>query len=96
MSDIDDHEFNEDHVRPVPLEDIPRHTWEVTFQGDMKPITAHMALRPTESLAAWHFVDFIENDDGDRTEHYVNILDANHVSSVVLVRPDGSRKEMVG
>jgi hypothetical protein len=96
MSDID-HPYDEDHIRPVPLEGIPRHTWVVTVEGqNPRGITTHMALRPTEDFPGWRFVDFVDNDEGVRLEHNIELIDAEKVTSVVLVRPDGSRKEMVG
>jgi len=96
MSDTEGHEFNENHIRPVPLEEIPRHTWEVTIAGrSPRQITTHMAIRPTTKLPGWTFSDFTDNEDGTRIERIIELLDADQVISVVLVRSDGSRKEMV-
>lgn len=97
MSDVQAHDYNESHVRPVPLEDIPKHTWLVTTKTEgPRVITTHMALRPDPTLDAWRFVDFIDVEEGWRVEYTVDIIAAEEVASLVLVRPDGSRKEMVG
>ena len=94
MSTVSDTEQPE--FPPVPLADIPKHTWEIVADGQKRTIECHMCIRPDESINGWKFIDFIENEDGDRTEHFLWIVDPVRVSSLVLVRPDGTRKEMVG
>ena len=91
----DTHEFDPDHVRPVPLTDIPRHTWEVTTVGTTpRQIVCHMALRPTGDFPFWKFAD-LTDVEGRRLERKIELLAQGDVTSVVRVYPDGSRREMV-
>lgn len=97
MSDPEVHEHNEDHVRPVALEDIPRHTWIVTTaDGGTREITTHMALRPEVEFDAWRFVEFVDVEKGWRIENTIDIIASEDLTSLVWLRPDGTRKEMIG
>jgi hypothetical protein len=91
---VSSHEYDESHVVAVPLEDIPKHTWEIKTRGVSKIVVGHMLLRPTESVPAWQLVDFVDVDDGWRVEQTVDLFAEEDVESVIYIRSDGSRCEV--
>lgn len=96
MSDGHVHEFDEDHVLPVALKDIPTSTWEVVVAGeDPRCVDAHLLLRPTVEAAVWRVANFVDVDDnGWRIEQTIEMFRPEDLVSITYIKPDGERCEV--
>lgn len=89
------HDYNEAHVAPVAIEDIPRHTWEVrTSTQEPRLITGHMLLRPSEDTPVWRLVDFVDVEDGWRIEQTIDVFRPDEMVSITYIATDGQRREV--
>lgn len=96
MSDGHVHKFNEEHVLPVALKDIPTSTWEIVAVGkDPRRVDAHLLLRPTKEAPVWRVANFVDVDDnGWRIEQVIEMFQPEDLVSITYIKPDGERREV--